>query len=90
MKPLFIPLRAEWYEAFERNEKDTEYRAYGPRWNENTCPIGRAAVLSYGYGRARRMNREVTTFRKLPFSAAPKAAQDIYPNADFIAAITLR
>jgi hypothetical protein len=30
-KPLFIPLKAEFFEAFERGEKDTEYRVYGPR-----------------------------------------------------------
>lgn len=27
-KPLFIPLKAERYEAFESGVKDTEYRAY--------------------------------------------------------------
>ena len=50
MKPLFIPLKAEYYDAFCDGTKDTEYRLYGPRWNEKTCPIGRPAVISKGYG----------------------------------------
>ena len=32
MKPLFIPLKAEFFNAFERGEKTAEYRVYGPRW----------------------------------------------------------
>lgn len=56
MKPLFIPLRAKYFEQFESGEKTTEFRAYGARWNEKTCPAGRAVVLSYGYGKARRLH----------------------------------
>lgn len=37
VKPLFIPLKKEYYEAFECGEKTVEYRAYGPWWNEKTC-----------------------------------------------------
>lgn len=59
MKPLFIPLKAEYYEAFEDESKDTEYRKYGPRWNADTCYVGRKVVLSYGYGKKRRMYGEI-------------------------------
>lgn len=70
MKPLFIPLKAEYFEAFERGEKKVEYRKYtpndardsGPRWNEVTCAVGRPVVLSYGYGKKRRLRGVITSF----------------------------
>jgi hypothetical protein len=62
MKPLFIPLKAEYFEAFERGEKDVEYRKIGARWNYETCKPGRPVVLSYGYGKARRLLGVVTSF----------------------------
>lgn len=90
-KPLFIPLRAQWFIMFEVGTKDTEYRAYGPRWNENTCYVGRKATLSYGYS-GRRMERRVTGVRKLSTfdKAVPPGAREIYPNATHFAAIELR
>lgn len=83
---LFIPLKKEWYRAFELGAKNTEFRAYGPRWNERTCRPGRKATLSCGYS-GPRIERTVATFQKLPFSEAPAVARVIYPNAEFIAAI---
>ena len=62
MKPLFIPLKTEFFEAFENGTKDTEYRLYGPRWNERTCAIGREVVLSHGYGTKRRLRGVVVGF----------------------------
>lgn len=88
-KPLFIPLRAEHFTAFESGTKDTEYRAYGPRWNEKTCRVGRAATLSFGYS-GRRLHKAVGGFRKIVWDEAPIAAKEIYPTAGFIAAIALR
>jgi hypothetical protein len=35
--PLFIPLRAEHYNAFRDGTKTTEYRRFGPGWNGDTC-----------------------------------------------------
>ena len=64
MKHLFIPLKAEYFEAFERGEKTVEYRPYGPRWNEQTCLIGRPVILSYGYGKKRRLRGVVASFEK--------------------------
>lgn len=46
MKPLFIPLKGEFYEAFADGSKTVEYRRYGPRWNERTCERGRPVVLT--------------------------------------------
>ena len=63
-KPLFIPLRAEYYEAFGDGSKTDELRLYGPRWNERTCHVGRKAVLSRGYGTQNRMAGHVSKFDK--------------------------
>lgn len=54
-KPLFIPLKSEYYEAFKDGSKDTEYRLHGKRWNENTCWRGRKITLSKGYGKKNRL-----------------------------------
>lgn len=62
MKPLFIPLKRKFYEAFVRGEKDTEYRRRGPRWNAKTCAIGRAVVLSCGYGTRHRVTGKIVGF----------------------------
>ncbi len=62
MKPLFIPLKAEYFDAFEAGTKDTEYRRRGARWNSETCQIGRKVILSYGYGTHRRLHGIITGF----------------------------
>lgn len=64
VKPLFIPLRREYFEEFEKGQKDTEFRLYGPRWNERTCTPGRAVVLSRGYGKQWRLTGVITSFEK--------------------------
>ncbi len=86
-KPLFFPLNAEHYDRFASGEKDTEYRAYGSRWNERTCRIGRAATLSRGYGKQNRLHGTVKGFAKIHRNLAPDVAQAIYPNDEYIAAI---
>jgi len=63
-KPLFIPLQAVYFDAFADGTKDTEFRAYGPRWNERTCLIGRQATLSRGYGKKHRLQRVVVGFER--------------------------
>lgn len=63
-KPLFIPLKTPYFEAFLRGTKNTEYRLYGPRWNERTCRIGRRVVLSLGYGKKARLAGVVSDFWK--------------------------
>ncbi len=64
MKPLFIPLKTKWFEQFVSGEKRSELRLYGPRWNESTCSIGRAVVLSKGYGKGARLNGRIREFYK--------------------------
>lgn len=63
-KDLFVPLKRQFFEAFERGEKSVEYRIYGPRWNELTCQIGRMVTLSLGYGKRRRLRGVITDFRR--------------------------
>ena len=88
-KPLFIPLKAEYYEAFEDGTKNTEYRKYGPGWNEKTCRVGRAVTLSYGYGKQRRLSGVVTGF-KVVNADAHKSIRSVYPDCDQFAAIEIK
>lgn len=64
MKPLFIPLKTEPFEAFADGSKGDELRRYGPRWNEQTCTVGREVVLSHGYGRSRRLRGRIWKFKR--------------------------
>jgi hypothetical protein len=64
MKPLFIPLKSEYYEAFKDGSKTEELRQYGPRWNHDTCVVGRDVILSKGYGKQNRMKGRIWRFRK--------------------------
>lgn len=84
-KPLFVPLKTEWFRAFERGEKTTEYRLYGPRWNESTCVPGRVVTLSHGYS-GRRIRAEVLALRKV----RNRSRTGIYPHGAMLAAIDLR
>lgn len=75
-KPLFIPLIAEYYDAFKNGTKRQEYRLYGDRWNERVCYPGRAAVLSRGYGKANRLSCFVESFdRKQRCDLPPDIAE---------------
>jgi hypothetical protein len=87
-KSLFIPLRTQWFRMFEAGTKTTEYRAYGDRWNERTCRLGRPATVSHGYSGAR-LQMRVVGFKKLLQTDAPDVAKEIFPEAEFIAAIEL-
>jgi hypothetical protein len=62
VKPLFIPLKTEYFDAFKAGTKDTEYRRHGERWNEDVCQVGRSVVLSKGYGRTERLSGVITGF----------------------------
>lgn len=48
MKPLFLPLKTEYWQQFRDGTKSDELRLYGPRWNERTCAVGRSITLSRG------------------------------------------
>lgn len=63
-KALFIPLKAEYFDAFADGSKREELRLYGPRWNERTCAIGRRVTLSRGYGRHQRLSGRIWKFKR--------------------------
>lgn len=94
MKPLFIPLKSEYYEAFKDGSKREELRIYGKRWNEKTCPVGRKVVLSKGYGKQNRLKGRIWRFYKQRgtlFGKNYKAAiLDVYGTLDIdIACISI-
>lgn len=66
MKPLFVPLRRRYYEAFAAGEKTVEYRPHGPRWNAATCVPGRRVTLSLGYGKRHRLHGLIGAFAVNP------------------------
>lgn len=78
MKPLFIPLKAKYYDQFCAGEKDTEYRPFGPRWNEKTCFPGRPVVLSRGYGKQNRLYGHVESFKTALEPCDTPAWKEIY------------
>jgi len=62
VKPLFVPLKTEFFRAFQAGTKTVEFRPHGPRWNERTCAVGRPVVLSHGYGKHERLTGVVSGF----------------------------
>lgn len=91
---LFVPLMSRYYEAFERGEKTEELRLYGPRWNEETCRIGRPITLSKGYGKKNRLHGIIWKFKRQhgsTFGSTYKAAIiDRYKTLDvWIAVISV-
>ena len=63
MKALFIPLKSEYYEAFANGTKTEELRKFGPRWNSETCKVGRKVILSKGYGKESRLAGTIWKFK---------------------------
>jgi hypothetical protein len=75
-RPLFVPLKTEWFRAFASGSKREEFRVFGPRWNERTCAVGRRVTLSHGYSRRERLHGQVARFERRAwdsFSAAQQA-----------------
>jgi hypothetical protein len=72
-KPLFIPLRREYYNAFLSGNKSVEYRRYGPGWNERTCWVGRPVMLSLGYGKNSRCMGVIKTFSLINSQLVPES-----------------
>lgn len=85
-RPLFVPLKTEWYEAFAAGRKTEELRLYGTRWNERSCAIGRPVVLSKGYGKKDRLAGQIGHFycrRGTQFSAEHQdAIRAVYGTLD--------
>lgn len=95
MKPLFIPLKRKYFEAFATGEKTEELRLYGPRWNEKTCVPGRSVTLSLGYGKNQRMYGVIWKFKRqhgtLFGSGYKQAIKDVFGTLDIdIACISIK
>lgn len=86
-KPLFVPLKAEWFDRFADGTKDTEYRKYGPGWNERTVYAGRPVILSKGYSGAR-LDAVVVSFELVKARDVPRATE-LYPPQTTLIAIKL-
>jgi hypothetical protein len=86
-KPLFIPLKTEYFDAFAAGTKTDEYRRLDQRWNARTCAIGRRVK---GYGKAHRLTGTITGFRPCGRDAHP-AINSVYPaGGDDFCAITIK
>lgn len=68
--PLFVPLKTRFFREFAKGLKSVEFRPEGRGWNAKTCRIGRAVVLSHGYGTRERMTGKIVSY-----SVQPDAAQ---------------
>ena len=79
---LFIPLKTAYFKAFESGTKDTEFRVYGPRWNEDTCYEGRPVVLSHGYGKHNRLRGRIVRFHRSEAPTQTAAWQECYGNTE--------
>lgn len=94
MKPMFIPLKAEYFAAFVDGTKTNEYRMYGDRYNERTCAIGREVVISRGYGKAHRRRGKIVGFKHALGCNMPEisaALENCYGTSDFpVAVITIK
>jgi hypothetical protein len=86
VKPLFIPLTSRWFEEFYEGKKTTEYRPYGKRWNEQTCPVGRAVTLSKGYGKHHRLKAVITAFTQSTTATTSLDWQAVYGERGGVAA----
>lgn len=85
MKPLFIPLKAEHFNAFADGTKHHEIRLYNLKWNADTCHAGRHVLLSYGYGKRHRLTGIIAGFEIRHGNELTNneqaAIETIYPNA---------
>lgn len=86
MRPLFIPLRREWFNAFRDGTKRIEWRVYGGRWNVDSAFTGRAVTLSLGYSGARLLG-QVVKVERVEADNAHAAARAIFPHATHFCAI---
>ena len=86
IKPLFIPLKRAYFEALKAGTKTEEFRPFGPRWNGQTCPVGRQVVLSLGYGKQNRLTGRVAGFRASVEPTQTQAWKDCYGDRKGMAA----
>lgn len=86
MKPLFVPLKRAYFEAFKEGTKTEEFRPYGKRWNGTVCLVGRPVVLSLGYGKQNRIAGRISGFRVSQEPTLTPAWKDCYGDRKGMAA----
>lgn len=86
-RPLFIPLYAEHFEAFERGDKTIEYRRWGARWNDSAIKPGRVAIIARGYSGPRLDAIVIKVERVRASSIKPRPA--LFPKSTILCAISL-
>lgn len=87
VKPLFIPLKTEYFNAFKEGTKKYELRV-GAKWGHKHCKVGRAVTLSKGYGKHERLNGVITSFESVNVDSLSdndyNAVKALYPYTDYI------
>lgn len=87
IKPLFLPLKTEYFNAFKNGSKTHELRV-GARWGHIYCHIGRKVILSKGYGKYERLNGMITSFEAVSVDSLSdndyNAVKELYPYTDYI------
>lgn len=78
-KPLFANLNVYWFWETAGGRHPTEYRPYGPRWNERTVWPGRRAVITMAF-RWPRLFTSVESFAILDEPPDQKAWDSVYPD----------
>ena len=89
MKPLFCPLKKQYFNQFKDGTKSTEYRGYGRQWTERTVIIGRPITLSCGYN-GERIHGIISSLDIISIGESPVVAQELYSGRyDKICAISI-
>jgi hypothetical protein len=88
-KPLWVPLRAVYFDAFAAGTKTTEYRRLGgPLGKLERLTIGRPVTLSRGYS-GPRLHMLITAVSVVRASIVPDAAE-LYGRRARVVAIELQ
>ena len=92
MKPLFIPLKKEFYLAFKDGSKAVEYRKAGKSspWNKKTCEVGRRVTISNGYTKKDRLQGVIVDFKECSKSGKRKEFVNIYGDGHKAACISIK
>lgn len=84
-KPLFVALKTKFYEQFKYGLKRYELRKLNSNFNAQTCKIGKAVILSKGYGNHERLGCYITSYKEVNGSDLPlnmqKSAREVYGTA---------
>ena len=75
MKPAFLPLNTEFYNAFKAGLKVDEYRLKIGRFREKNFLPGRRIILSKGYGKKDRIEGVIETCFVINLDELPEKDQ---------------